>query len=135
MPLINQCRTDCRQHHQQIDIDLTLPAGKVSVLLGPNGATFDAAQAKRTATYRLDLLVSNGAEDVDGNGLPISYNTLIGNAFVSAGANVGNYGAEALAAWKSLSQQIKSQYEENARKSYEAYKAQIRLFTANFKLN
>ena len=35
---------------------------------------------------------------VDGNGLPISYNALIGNAFVTDGANVGNYGAEAFAA-------------------------------------
>ena len=35
---------------------------------------------------------------VDMNGLPISWNALIGNAFVSAGDNVGNYGAEAFAA-------------------------------------
>ena len=35
---------------------------------------------------------------VDMNGLPISWNALIGNAFVSEGDNVGNYGAEAFAA-------------------------------------
>ncbi len=34
---------------------------------------------------------------VDMNGLPISWNALIGNAFVSAGTTVGNYGAEAFA--------------------------------------
>ena len=34
---------------------------------------------------------------VDGMGRPISWNGLIGNAFVSAGDNVGNYGAEAFA--------------------------------------
>jgi hypothetical protein len=35
---------------------------------------------------------------VDGNGLPVSWNALIGNAFVNAGDIVGNYGAEAFAA-------------------------------------
>ncbi len=34
---------------------------------------------------------------VEMNGLPVSWNALIGNAFVSAGDNVGNYGAEAFA--------------------------------------
>ena len=34
---------------------------------------------------------------VDGMGRPISWNALIGNAFVNAGDNVGNYGAEAFA--------------------------------------
>ncbi len=34
---------------------------------------------------------------VDANGLPISWNALIGNAFVTAGDIVGNYGAEAFA--------------------------------------
>ncbi len=34
---------------------------------------------------------------VDGMGRPISYNALIGNAFVTAGTTVGNYGAEAFA--------------------------------------
>ena len=34
---------------------------------------------------------------VDGMGRPVSHNGLIGNAFVSAGDNVGNYGAEAFA--------------------------------------
>jgi hypothetical protein len=34
---------------------------------------------------------------VDMNGLPVSWNALIGNAFVSAGSTVGNYGAEAFA--------------------------------------
>ncbi len=34
---------------------------------------------------------------VDGMGRPISYNALIGNAFVSTGPYVGNYGAEAFA--------------------------------------
>ncbi len=41
---------------------------------------------------------------VDGNGFPISYNTLIGNAFVTAGDNVGNYGAEAFAALPAIGQ-------------------------------
>jgi len=44
--------------------------GQTARLLGPNGSTFDVAQARRTATYRLDLLVGLGAADVDGNGLP-----------------------------------------------------------------
>ena len=44
--------------------------GQTARILGPNGSTFDAAQARRTATYRLDLLVRSGSADVDGNGLP-----------------------------------------------------------------
>src|SRR4030095_1285185 len=51
--------------HLQITVD-----GQPARILGPNGTTFDAAQALRAATYRLDLVVGLGALDADGNGLP-----------------------------------------------------------------
>jgi hypothetical protein len=57
--------TDQTQTHLLIAVN-----GQAARLIGPNGATFDAAQARRTATYRLDLLVGLGADDADGNGLP-----------------------------------------------------------------
>ncbi len=41
---------------------------------------------------------------VDAMGRPISYNALIGNAFVNDGGYVGNYGAEAFAAYRGAGQ-------------------------------
>ncbi len=57
--------TDQTQTHLLVAVN-----GQTARLLGPNGSTFDVAQARRTATYRLDLVVGLGAADVDGNGLP-----------------------------------------------------------------
>lgn len=54
--------------HGQITLD-----GRPARLLGPAGPTFTAAQARRGATYRLDLVVSLGLADVDGNGLADSW--------------------------------------------------------------
>ena len=39
-------------------------------ILGPSGAAFDVSQARRAATYRLDLEVSLGTVDSDGDGIP-----------------------------------------------------------------
>ncbi len=51
--------------HGQITVQ-GLPARRI----GPAGGAFDAAQALRTAAYRMDLLVSLNSEDLDGDGLP-----------------------------------------------------------------
>jgi hypothetical protein len=44
--------------------------GRAARILGPNGSTFEAAQARRTATYRLDLAVHLNGADADADGLP-----------------------------------------------------------------
>lgn len=51
--------------HGQITVE-GLPARRI----GPAGSAFDAAQALRTAAYRMDLLVSLNSEDLDGDGVP-----------------------------------------------------------------
>jgi Ca2+-binding RTX toxin-like protein len=51
--------------HMLIGVD-----GQAAMILGPGGTTFDAAQARRTATYRVDLVVGLSNVDSDGNGLP-----------------------------------------------------------------
>lgn len=51
--------------HSQILVD-GLPAR----IIGPNGSTFNVAQAYRAATYRLDLEVDLAPSDLDGDGLP-----------------------------------------------------------------
>lgn len=51
--------------HLNIAVD-----GLAARIIGPSGATFDAAQVLRASTYRLDLLVPLDAPDSDGNGLP-----------------------------------------------------------------
>lgn len=44
--------------------------GRTARILGPSSSAFDAAQAQRTATYRLDLAVNLNGADTDGNGIP-----------------------------------------------------------------
>ncbi len=51
--------------HARILVD-----GQPARILGPAGTTFDAAQARRAATYRLDLEVPLQPADANGNGLP-----------------------------------------------------------------
>ncbi|MBI2929816.1 MAG: type I secretion C-terminal target domain-containing protein [Verrucomicrobia bacterium] len=55
------------QTHQHLRITVN---GQNARIVGPNGVTFDASQARRAATYRLDLEVPLQAPDADGNGLP-----------------------------------------------------------------
>ncbi len=55
------------QTHQHLRITVN---GQAARIVGPSGATFDASQARRAATYRLDLEVPLVAPDADGNGLP-----------------------------------------------------------------
>jgi hypothetical protein len=50
--------------HSDIAVD-----GEPARILGPNGYTFDAAAARRAATYRLDLAISLVATDTDGDGM------------------------------------------------------------------
>jgi Cadherin-like/Calx-beta domain len=52
--------------------------GMPARILGPNGTTFPASQALRTATYRLDLAVSLLAPDSDGDGLPDWWEEMFG---------------------------------------------------------
>ncbi|HRZ93036.1 MAG TPA: hypothetical protein P5022_09025, partial [Candidatus Paceibacterota bacterium] len=51
--------------HARILVD-----GQPARILGPAGPTFDAAQARRAATYRLDLEVPLQPADANKNGLP-----------------------------------------------------------------
>ncbi|MCZ7640607.1 MAG: hypothetical protein M5U12_33840 [Verrucomicrobia bacterium] len=55
------------QTHEHLRITVN---GLNATLRGPAGARFEAAQARRAATYRLDLEVPLVAEDSDGDGLP-----------------------------------------------------------------
>ena len=59
--------------HGQITLD-----GRPARLLGPAAPAFTAAQARRGATYRLDLAVPLAMVDVDGNGLADAWETLFG---------------------------------------------------------
>lgn len=43
--------------------------GRQARILGPSSASFDAAQVRRAATYRLDLAVKLNGADTDGNGI------------------------------------------------------------------
>ena len=53
--------------HQHLIIGV---GGQTATILGPGSGTFDAAQPRRTATYRVDLAVALNSTDSDGNGLP-----------------------------------------------------------------
>ena len=55
------------QTHEHLQITVN---GMNATIRGPAGAQFEAAQARRAATYRLDLEVPLVAEDSDGDGLP-----------------------------------------------------------------
>jgi hypothetical protein len=55
------------QTHRHLRITVN---GQSARIVGPNGPAFDASQARRAATYRLDLEVPLQAPDADGNGLP-----------------------------------------------------------------
>lgn len=54
-----------RHIHGTITVD-----GVTARIIGPSGSTFDAAQALRAATYRMDLAVGVEALDSDGDGMP-----------------------------------------------------------------
>jgi hypothetical protein len=52
-------------HHFSIEVN-----GVAATIAGPAGASFAAAQARRAATYQLDLEVPLVPDDLDGDGLP-----------------------------------------------------------------
>lgn len=54
-----------RQTHLDITVD-----GRVATILSPGESVFDAEQASRAMTYRLDLEVEIPATDTDGDGMP-----------------------------------------------------------------
>jgi hypothetical protein len=57
--------TRARQTHLDITVD-----GHAATILSPGESVFDAAQALRAMTYRLDLEVEIPAADSDGDGMP-----------------------------------------------------------------